>query len=137
MTDARPDTLELAACAARLAEDSKAEDILLLDMQGVCSFTDYFVLASCASAPQLRAVGRRIERRLRDLDQRPLASAGFEGESWVVLDYGDFVVHLFHHDARDYYRIERLWGDSRECDWQAPELNSLPLEAPQPADESA
>ena len=108
---------ELAVAAARLMDDQKAEDILILDMEGVCNFTSFFVIATASSSPQLRAMGGRIRRDMRDRGFRPTGIAGVDSASWLVLDYADLVIHVFSAEARDYYRLENLWRDALPVDW--------------------
>ncbi len=98
------------------ADALKAEDILILDLKGISTFTDYFVLASVGSQPQLRAVTREIYRRLA-AERIPSPRAdGLESEHWVVLDLGDVVVHLFDAPTRSHYNLEALWGDAQRVD---------------------
>lgn len=101
------------ACAAAAA-DKKAEDIVLLDLRGLSSFTDFFLICSGASEPQLKAIASEIRERLRkDHGRKPYAEEGFPASQWVVLDYGDVVIHLFHTDKRPVYSLEDLWGDAK------------------------
>jgi ribosome-associated protein len=95
--------------AARAALEKKASDLVLLGMKGVVSFTDYFLLCTGASAPQVRAISDSVEEQLRRRGLRPAHSEGYEQAEWVLLDYVDFVVHVFSPRARAYYDLERLW----------------------------
>jgi len=104
---------EKALAIARIADENKASDIRILDVGRLCNFTDIFVIATCASAPQLRAVGHKIERRMREAGDRAISAVGYETTSWVVADFGDVVVHLFSPEAREYYRLDRLWRDGK------------------------
>jgi ribosome-associated protein len=104
---------ELAALAGREAIDHKGREVMLLDLRGLTSATDWFVLASGESDVQVRAIAERIEERLRrDREVRPWHVEGLQHARWVLLDYVDFVVHVFHREARDYYQLERLWADA-------------------------
>jgi ribosome-associated protein len=104
---------ELAVAAAREAVDRKGSDVVLLDLRGITSATDWFVIASGESDIQVRSIAERIEERLaKDLDARPWHVEGLKQTRWVLLDYVDFVVHVFHREARVYYDLERLWGDA-------------------------
>jgi ribosome-associated protein len=104
---------ELAALAGREAIDHKGREVMLLDLRGLTSATDWFVLASGESDVQVRAIAERIEERLRrDREVRPWHIEGLQHARWVLLDYVDFVVHVFHREARDYYQLERLWADA-------------------------
>ena len=110
---------DLAILIAQQASELKAEGIVVLDVQRTCSFTRFFVLATANSTPHLHALGHRIVRLLRDLGPRPFNVAGFDTTTWVVLDYADVVAHFQSADARDYFRLERLWADAERVDWEA------------------
>lgn len=110
-------TLRKAKTAALVADEQKAENIVVLDVRGVCNFTDYFVIASCASSVQIKAVANKIETVLREKEERPVSSADRNASSWVILDCGDVVIHLFHPEARNYYRLESLWADAKKVRW--------------------
>ena len=107
------DSRKLALLCRALAENKKAEDIVILDMRELSSVTDYFVLASGTSEPHLRAIVDEITEKLRE-DQylRPRAIDGTFPASWVVLDYFDVIVHVMRQDVRDRYDLETLWGDA-------------------------
>ena len=103
----------LAVLAAREAVDRRAQDVVLLDLKGLTTATDFFVIASGESDVQVRALAERIEARLTEEEGRkPWHVEGQRHAQWVLLDYVDFVVHVFHQEARRYYEIERLWGDA-------------------------
>lgn len=104
---------ELATLAAREAANRRGREVVLLDLRELTSATDYFVIASGESDIQVKAIADRIEDRLEEeKDVRPWHVEGLRNARWVLLDYVDFVVHVFHHEARDYYDLERLWGDA-------------------------
>ncbi len=104
----------LARACASAAADKKAEDTVILDMQGVSSFTDYFVICSGTSDPQLKAIATAIREQVRDqFDRRPLSEDGFPASQWVILDYGDVIIHVFHTEKRPVYDLENLWSDAR------------------------
>ncbi|HPS01142.1 MAG TPA: ribosome silencing factor [Candidatus Sumerlaeota bacterium] len=110
-------TAEAVAQAARFLDSMKGENILILDVARICNFTSYFVVATATSSPHLRALAARLERDMREQGVRPDNVAPGDGVSWIVLDFGDFVVHLFSGEARDYYRLEALWHDARTVPW--------------------
>ena len=83
----------------------------------MCNFADYFVIATCNSTLQLRGLGHKIERELRESGVRPFKVAGYDTTTWIVQDYGDVVVHLFSVEAREHYRLENLWRDAPRIDW--------------------
>ncbi len=107
------DSKKLALLCRELAENKKAEDIVILDVHELSSVTDYFVLASGSSEPHLRAIVDEISDKLNDEHQvRPRAVDGTLQASWVVLDYFDVIVHVMRQDVRDRYDLETLWGDA-------------------------
>lgn len=103
---------DLASSAATEAVERRGGDVILLDLQGLTSATDYFVIASGESDVQVKAIAERIEERLRERGVRPWHVEGLQNSNWVLLDYVDFVVHVFHREARGYYALERLWADA-------------------------
>ncbi len=100
--------------AARAAEDKKALDLRILDLQGLASFTDYFVICSGTNPRQIQAIADEIERRLLQLGRKPLGIEGYEHAEWVLVDYGEFLVHIFSQAARAYYDLDRLWRKAKE-----------------------
>jgi ribosome-associated protein len=105
---------KLALLCRELADNKKAEDIVVLDVCKLSSVTDYFVIASGTSQPHLRAIVEEISSRLRDdYDLRPTRSEGSTGGNWVVLDYFDVIVHVMHAETRKHYDLEGLWGDAK------------------------
>jgi ribosome-associated protein len=95
-----------------LALERKALDVVALDLRGINTATDYFVLASGASDVQVKAVAGHIVDEMKKEGQRPAHVEGMDGGRWVLLDYIDFVVHVLHPEARDFYQLESLWGDA-------------------------
>jgi ribosome-associated protein len=107
------DSRKLALLCRSLAEDRKAEDLVILDVRELSSVTDYFVLASGTSEPHLRAIVEEITDKLREEHElRPRAVDGTFQAAWVVLDYFDVIVHVMRQDVRDRYDLETLWGDA-------------------------
>ncbi len=104
---------EIARQCGIAAADKKAEDIVIIDLRGISSYTDFFVLCSANSEPQLKAVANSIQDSLRDdHGLKPKAIDGFPVSQWIVVDYGDVIVHLFHHELRERYALEDLWNDA-------------------------
>jgi ribosome-associated protein len=103
--------VELGLAAAQAAADKLAHDILLLDVSEQLVITDVFLLASAPNDRQVKAVVDEIEDRLRDLGAKPVRREGAEEGRWVLLDFGDIVVHVQHEEERVYYALERLWKD--------------------------
>jgi ribosome-associated protein len=110
----------LAKICAELASNKKAEDIVVLDLRGISSFTDFFVICSGTSEPQLKAIANEIETRVReDHSLRPVSVDGFPASQWMVLDYLQVVVHIFHRAKRAFYSLEDLWGDAPVLQWES------------------
>ena len=107
-----------AVLCARVAEDNKARDVLVLDMRGITPIYDYVVLATGASRRQIHTLAEEIDAALRGLGDRRSTIEGYEASNWVVQDYGDLVVHVFDPDTREYYALEELWADAPRVDWQ-------------------
>lgn len=104
---------KLAKLCAAIIADKKGEDTVVIDLRKVSTFTDFFVVCSGSSEPQLKAIVNELEARLKKEHKRaPLNVDGFPLSQWIVADYGDVVVHIFHKSKRDLYRIEDLWGDA-------------------------
>jgi ribosome-associated protein len=98
--------------AAELAVERKAADVVVLDLRGISSATDFFVLCSGTSDIHVRAVAEHLIEELKGEGTRAGHVEGLEGGRWVLVDYIDFVVHVFHPSARDFYQLETLWGDA-------------------------
>ena len=94
------------------ALNKKAQDLKLLDVRGLVSYTDYFVICSGASDRQVKAIADAIVDEMRDLNYRPLGLEGLAQGIWVVIDFGDYVIHIFHEDERENYALEKLWSDA-------------------------
>jgi len=103
---------KLAQEAARLAAEMLAEDVVVLDLRGRSPLTDYFVIATANSTVHSQALARAIEEKLRPAGERPHHVEGTATGHWVLLDYVDVVVHILLGDVRQYYGLERLWGDA-------------------------
>lgn len=112
----RPDALALVRAAAAAAQGKKAADIVALDLRSLDGVADYFLICSGASEPQVKAIAEAIDEKLRERGAKPWHVEGREGRRWVLLDYVEFVVHVFHEKTREYYLLERLWGDAGSVD---------------------
>jgi len=108
---ATDEAVALAVAAADAADDVKAADLAILDVSDLLAIVDVFLLASATNDRQLKAIGERIEERLRAQERRPLRREGTPEAGWVLLDYGDVVCHLFTTEQRGIYALERLWAD--------------------------
>lgn len=105
--------LELATCIAQAADDRKATDLVALDLRELSDVADYFVICTANTARQADAVMDAIEERCREnLGVKPFAVEGRDQKRWILMDYGSVVAHVFLPEVRDYYRLERLWGDA-------------------------
>lgn len=106
---------ELLFAAAHAAASKKASDMNGLDLRGLDGVADYFLICSGSSEPQVKAIAEAIEDKLREMGARPWhVESG--SRRWVLLDYVDLVVHVFHEKTREYYLLERLWGDAGRVD---------------------
>ena len=97
-------------CAA--ASDKKAKDIVVMDMKNLMSSTDYFMVCSAPTASQVRAIADNIEEKMDEAGVHFNHKEGYREGEWVLLDYGDVVAHIFRQEAREYYALERLWGEA-------------------------
>ena len=108
----KEDSRKLALIAAKAADSKKATDIIVQDVRKALIITDYFVIATGANHRQVDAIVEEIEKALRiEADVKPLGREGMDEMAWVLLDYGDMVVHVFQPEIREYYRLEALWND--------------------------
>lgn len=104
---------ERAVRAAEFALSKKAEDVITMDLRGLTTTCDFFVICSGTSDIQVKAIADAIDHGLAAEDEKPWHVEGYEGKRWILLDYVDVVVHVFDRDTRDYYQLERLWGDAK------------------------
>ena len=105
---------QLAEQTARLLYERKAEDIQILDLRKLGAVSDYFVVASGISTTHVRALADHVGGELKDAGMRPWHVEGYEAERWVLLDFVNVVVHIFHPQTREFYLLERLWGDAEK-----------------------
>jgi len=109
---------ELALSAARFADDLKATDILVLQVGDVIALTEYFVVVSASNKRLVDAIVDEVEAKVRDATGRsPIRVEGARENQWVLIDYGDVIVHVFLSEIRDFYEIERLYNDVPKIDW--------------------
>jgi ribosome-associated protein len=113
--------LEHARVCARIAEDNRGKDILLLDLRKTTPIVDFFVIVTAASRRQGNAIASDIDQAMKKLGEAKLGLEGSEEGRWILIDYGDFVVHIFSPEDRAYYALEEIWGDAPHLD-----LNELP-----------
>jgi ribosome-associated protein len=103
--------------AVRCAADKKAQDLKVLDLRQIATFTEYFVIATGLNQRQVQAISDEITEQLKkQLNSRANRVEGYAAGEWVLLDYGDFIVHVFDKDAREFYDLERLWRDAQKVE---------------------
>jgi ribosome-associated protein len=104
---------KLALACAEAAADKKAEDIQIIDLRGISDFTDFFIVCSGLSDPQLKAIAGGIRTRVRDeFGHGALSEDGAPASRWIVIDFAQVIVHVFNAEARSFYMLEDLWGDA-------------------------
>ena len=107
------------ATAVRAARDKKATNVVVLDLRQASGFTDYFVICTGNNARQITAIADSVRETLRsDLDERPALTEGVDRSEWILLDYFNFVVHVFSRDCRSFYGLERLWGNAERHEFE-------------------
>ncbi len=107
---------QMAGIAISALEDKKAEDIRVIDISEVSVLADYFIIASGSNRNQLQALSDEVEERLGRKGYPPKQIEGYEGASWILLDFGDIIVHLFDQENRIFYDLERIWRDGKQID---------------------
>ena len=117
-TSDAPDEVLLWACqAAKIADDLRAQEIVVIDLRGITSVCDFFVIATGGSSRLMRAVVEEINKTFKKEAWPPLGTEGARDDHWILADYGDLVVHVFQPDARELYDLEGLWADAPRVDW--------------------
>ena len=107
--------LELAKQCVWAAQEKKALDPIILDLRNISSITDYLVICSAQSEPQIKAIANGVEQAVKEgLERHPLAVDGFPTSQWIVIDYGDVMFHIFHEQKRPVYALEDLWSDAAQ-----------------------
>lgn len=114
------DPRSLARLAARAASSKQGTKVLILDVRELIAITDYFVIVSGNSERQVSTIGEEIVRALKEVGVRPARREGDAGARWLLLDFVDLVVHIFHEEEREFYRLERLWHDAPLVEWEEP-----------------
>jgi ribosome-associated protein len=103
---------------AKIADGKKAQDIVILDVNKISSITDYFVICSAINERQLHAIADEIDKQMKKISVMKYGMEGYREAKWVLIDYGDFIVHIFEKEIRGYYDLELLWGDAPKIEWQ-------------------
>jgi len=117
------DPKELAVTCARIADDKKAFDIIILDLREHIFILDYFVICTATNRRQIHAIADEIDEKLSPKGAKLIGSEGYEQADWVLMDFGGVVVHLFMEEARKFYDLELLWGDCPRVEWYDSELH--------------
>lgn len=112
-------TLEQACVVAKIADEYRGTDTIVLDMTQVTPIVDYFVITTGTSRRQMHAIAKESDRTLKASGSRPYGMEGYEESSWILQDYGDIVLHLFTEETRALYDLEHLWADAPQVDWKA------------------
>jgi ribosome-associated protein len=112
--------LEAAQMAANAGLEKKAEQVALIDVRGLASYTDFIVLMNAASDRQVNAVADAVDDQLRKNGYRPIGVEGVGAGNWVLIDAGDVVIHVFQEDARAFYDLDRLWADAKRVEVETP-----------------
>lgn len=123
-------SLEKVLIAARAADSKKATDIIIQDVRELVGITDFFVIVTAQNNRQIDAVLDVIqEEEIKQAGVKPFGIEGAQEGFWALLDYGDFIVHVFQPEGRDYYRLEEIWNDAPTIDFETGEANSASSEA--------
>jgi ribosome-associated protein len=127
-TSSSPASLDLALAAARVAQESRGRDVVVLDMRELTPIFDYFVVATGTSQRQLRAMSDDIDHALAErFNEHQMRTEGYTNTRWILLDYGDVVIHLFDPDTRRYYALEELWGGAKRVPFDGAEAPNVQL----------
>tara|TARA_B100000676_G_scaffold223742_1_gene221059 strand:- start:34 stop:417 length:384 start_codon:yes stop_codon:yes gene_type:complete len=111
--------LRLVRVAAAAADDKKADETLIIDVGDVFAVSDYFVITSGSNPRQVNGIADAVEEEVKNAGgPGPVRVEGLDQREWVLMDYGAFVVHVFHREQRDFYQLERLWGDRARVEWE-------------------
>lgn len=111
---------EAVRLAVQAAEEKKAENPVILDLREVASFTEFFLICNGSNPKQVQAISYSVEETLRKAGKRPLHIEGYNSAEWILLDYGDFLVHVFNGTSRRFYDLERLWRDAKRLEISEP-----------------
>lgn len=121
----KTDSEKFASVIARILDDNKARDVVILNVSNVCSLSDYFIIASGTSTPQVRGLTQNLRKKIKDIFKRiPVGDETERQNRWNLLDYGDVVVHIMHEEQRETYKIEKFWSHALTLDRESWEKNS-------------
>ncbi len=111
------DINKITKTACEALSEKKAGDIVVLDIGKVSVIADYFIIATGTNPSQISALVDSVEEKLEELDIRPVNIEGIQNASWVLMDYGDIIIHIFSKDDREFYDLERIWADCESIEW--------------------
>lgn len=114
-------SLKLAKKAAAFLDSKKAEKLNVIEIENISSLADYFVIATGNNTTHVRALADELDEKLKAEGLAPARMEGYRSNSWILLDYGNVVVHVFTQEGRDFYDLDRLWADGKKLDWQTAE----------------
>ena len=116
---------KFASVIARILDDNKAKDIVILNVENVCSLSDFFIIATSSSTPHVRALTENIRKKIKDIFKRlPLGEESERLSKWNLLDYGEVVIHIMNQEQRDTYKIEKFWSHALTLEREVWEENS-------------
>lgn len=118
MTDKTPVNMDRLKAIARAADEKKAENLVILDVHKLTSLTDYFVFCSGNNPRQNKSIAEEIKQSLVASKERPSHLEGMQNATWILMDYGDIIIHIFMPEVRDFYDLEGLWADAKRLDVQ-------------------
>ena len=109
---------QLALIAAEICDEKKAKDIVILDVRKITTISDYFIICSTSNERQARAIAEDLRLRMRELGKSEMGVEGMKDGRWVLQDFADIVLHVFHESQREFYDIEGLWADAKQVRWK-------------------
>ena len=109
-------SLEIAKISQLALEDKMGQDIRVLDLQGLSNIADYFVIANGNNTNHLRALADEVEQKLSEAGEKPHHSEGYSGGTWILLDYGNVLIHLFNKEQREFYDLDKVWSHAKTID---------------------
>ena len=112
----KEETLKYVKTAVAAIEEKKGEDVKILDISKISSFADYFVIAAGSNKKQVQTISDFVEEKLEKCGKTPTGIEGYPNASWILLDYAEFVIHIFSSEERIFYDLERIWKDGEEID---------------------
>ncbi len=112
------DARQFALDCARIADENKAEDVVVLDLRGRSTICDYFIICTGTSDRQMRTIADYIDEHAGKLNQTRYNLSGYDQSNWILVDYVDVVIHVFSEESRKYYDLELLWGDAPRLEWK-------------------